>query len=207
MQSSESLFTAAQRQKEQLCWSVSWAGHHDDRWSRESCRVSKDNVNNRWDVDSWNALCGLIWDVTESGADAAEAIYATRPQVVHLPLAPRRRHVTRADLRKYGLTVGRSASSDTAVHGKKAKPHTDERRTRIGQRLEHDPEGHKRLQVHKRRRDAEPEVEEVRRGPCAGDPALAEQQDVETPEEVLGESASVKRGADAVADDEERARL
>ena len=40
-----------------------------------------------------------------------------------------------------------------------------------------------------------------------GDPALAEQQDVETPEEVLGESASVKRGADAVADDEERARL
>ena len=42
---------------------------------------------------------------TERGASAAEAIQAPRPQVVHLPLPPRRRHVTRADVRKYGVTV------------------------------------------------------------------------------------------------------
>ena len=29
----------------------------------------------------------------------------------------------------------------------------------IGEQMEHDPEGHERLQVHKRRRDVEPEVE------------------------------------------------
>ena len=38
-------------------------------------------------------------------------------------------------------------------------------------------------------------------------PTLLEQQDVEMPMEVPGESATVKRGADAVADDEERPRL
>ena len=37
--------------------------------------------------------------------------------------------------------------------------------------------------------------------------SLLEQQDVEMPVEVCGEPASVKRGADAVADSEERARL
>ena len=40
-----------------------------------------------------------------------------------------------------------------------------------------------------------------------GDPTLLEQQDVEMPVEVSGGSASVKRGADAVANNEERARL
>ena len=40
-----------------------------------------------------------------------------------------------------------------------------------------------------------------------GDPAPLEQQDVEMPVETLGESASLKRGSDAVADNEERARL
>ena len=40
-----------------------------------------------------------------------------------------------------------------------------------------------------------------------GDPAPLEQQDVEMPVETPGESASVKRGSDAVADNEERARL
>ena len=68
--------------------------------------------------------------------------------------------------------------------------------------MEHDPESHERLQVHKRRRDVEPEVE-VDRAPVAreneGDPAPLERQDVE--------SASVKRGSDAVADNDERARL
>ena len=67
-----------------------------------------------------------------------------------------------------------------------------------------------RLQVHKRRRDAELEVEGDR-APVVreeeGDPALLGQQDVEMPVEVSGESAFVKRGVDAVADNEDRARL
>ena len=66
----------------------------------------------------------------------------------------------------------------------------------------HDREGHERLQIHQRRRDEELE-DEVDWAPVArendGDPALVEQQDVE--------SASVERGSDAVADNEERARL
>ena len=48
--------------------------------------------------------------------------------------------------------------------------------------MDHDPEGHERLQVHKRRRDVEPETE-ANRAPVAreteGDPAPQERQDVE----------------------------
>ena len=63
--------------------------------------------------------------------------------------------------------------------------------------MEHDPGGHERLQVHKRRRDAEPEVEGdqgpvVRENAC--NPTLREQQDVEKPVAESGKSASVKRG-------------
>ena len=168
------------------------------------------NEENRWNVENWNVLRGLPWYATETEAEAAEAVQAPRPQTVHLPLAPRRRFVTRADLRKYGVTIGCAACSDFAVHGKTAKPHTDECRTRIGEQMEHDPEGHERLQAHKRRRDVEPEVE-VDGAPVAreneGDPALVEQQYVEMPMDTPVESASVKRGSDAVADNEERARL
>ena len=82
-----------------------------------------------------------------------------------------------------------------------AKPHTEECRTRTGEQMEHDPQGHERLQVHKSRRDVEPEVE-LDRAPVAreneGEPALLEQQDVEIPLETPGESASVKCGSDAV---------
>ena len=76
--------------------------------------------------------------------------------------------------------------------------------------MEHDPEGHKRLQVHKHSRDVEPEVE-VDRVLVArendGGPAPLEWRDVEMPVEAPVESASVKRGSDAVANTEERARL
>ena len=69
---------------------------------------------------------------------------------------------------------------------------------------------HERFQAHKRWRDAEPEVEgdwaPVERE-VEDDPTLLEQQGVEIPVEVSGESAFVKRGADAVADNEERARF
>ena len=102
-----------------------------------------------WNVDRWNAFRGLPWDVTERGSDAAEVIRAPRPQVVHVLLAPRRRYVTRADLRKYGGAIGSAACSDIAVHGKTAKSHTEECRTRIEEQMEHDPEGHERLQVHR----------------------------------------------------------
>ena len=81
-----------------------------------------------------------------------------RLQIVHVPLALRRLYVTRADLRKCGATSGCAACSDVAVHGKTATPHTEECRKRIGEQMEHHLEGHERLQVHKRRRDAEPEV-------------------------------------------------
>ena len=106
-----------------------------------------------------NALRGLPWDVTARGANAAEAIQAPRPQVVHLLLAPCRRYVTRTDLRICGVAIGCAACSDIAAHGETATPHTEVCRPMIGDRMEHDPEGHERLQVHKRGRDAEPEVE------------------------------------------------
>ena len=149
-------------------------------------------------------------DDTERGADAAEAIQAPRPQDVHLSLAPRRCHVTMTDLRKYGVTIGCVACSDIAVQEKTAKYHPEQFRTRIGEQMEHDPEGDERLQVHKRRRDAELEVE-ANRAPVAreneGYPKPQERQDVEMSVEVSGASASKKLGSHVVADDEERARL
>ena len=71
--------------------------------------------------------------------------------------------------------------------------------------MEHDPEGHERLQVHKRKRDVKPEVEEawapvVREN--AGNTAPLEQQDFATPTAMSDESTSVKRGTVAEADDE-----
>ena len=76
--------------------------------------------------------------------------------------------------------------------------------------MEHDPEGCKRLHAHKRRRDVELEIEEKGASVAReteGGLALQERQDVEMPVEAIAESASVKRGSDAVADNEERARL
>ena len=108
------------------------------------------------------------------------------------------------------MTIGCSACSDTAVDGKTSTPHTAECRNRIGEQMEHDPEGHERLRLHKRRRDVEPEIE-ANRAPVVrgneGDPAPQERQDVEMPLEAPVESASVKRGQNAVGGTEERARL
>ena len=108
------------------------------------------------------------------------------------------------------MTVVCSACSDTAVHGKTSKPHTVEYRNRIGEQMEHDPEGHERLKFHKRRRDVEPESEANGARIASeneADSAPQERQEVEMPVEASVESASVKRGSDAAADDEERARL
>ena len=125
----------------------------------KAARLRRLNVENRWNVDSWNALLCFPWDVTERGADTADAIQARRPQVVHLPLASHRRCVVRADLRKQGVAIGCAACSDIAVHGKTAKRQTGECRTRIGEQMEHDPVGHEHLQIHKRGQDGEREVE------------------------------------------------
>ena len=133
-----------------------------------------------------------------------------RPQITHLPLTPRRRYVARADLRKYGVTIGCLACSDIAVHGRTSKLHTEDCRNWIGEQVQHDPEGRERLQVHKRRRDVEPEIGANRAKVARendGNPALQERQDVEMPAEAPVESACVKRGSDAVADNEARARL
>ena len=54
------------------------------------------NDKNPLNVDSRKSLRGLPWDLAEGGAKAAEAIQAPRPQIIHLPLEPRRRYVTRA---------------------------------------------------------------------------------------------------------------
>ena len=80
------------------------------------------NEKSRWNIENWNSLRGLCRDVTETAAEATEAIQAPRPQIVHLLVTPRRSYVTRADLRKYGVTIGCLAYSDIAVHGKTSKP-------------------------------------------------------------------------------------
>ena len=74
----------------------------------------------------------------------------------------------------------------------------------------HDLGGRERLQLHKRRREVEPEVD-VDQAPVAreneGDAEPLGQHDVEMPVEAPAASASVKRGSDAVADNEERTGL
>ena len=62
--------------------------------------------------------------------------------------------------------------------------------------MEHDHGGHERLQVHKRRQDAEPEVEEAQAPvvrETAGDPAPLSQQDIAMPTAMSDESTSVKK--------------
>ena len=109
-----------------------------------------------------------------------------------------------------GVTTCCSARSDEAVHGTTSKPHAGRMSEFDWRTMEHDPEGHERLQAHKRRRDVQLEVG-ANRAPVVredeGDPALLERQDAEMPVEAPLESASVKRGQDAEADNEERARL
>ena len=53
-----------------------------------AARSRKMNVENRWNVDSWYALLGLPWDVTERRTNAAETLQSPRLLVVHQPLAP-----------------------------------------------------------------------------------------------------------------------
>ena len=104
------------------------------------------NDESRWDVDGWNALRGLPRDVTQGAAEAAEAIHAPRPRMIHLLLAPRRRHVTRADLRKYGATMVALRVLALLLTGRHQTPH-EECPTRIGEQMEHDLEGHERLDI------------------------------------------------------------
>ena len=129
----------------------------------------------RWKTEGLNSLRGLPWDVSKGAPEAADAEQVERPppRAIMLPLAPRRRYVTRTDLKKYGITIGCTACSDIAVHGKSVKPHSDECRARIGAHLETDPVGQERLQAHKRRRDEVPE-EAVAQGARGAEPDHAE---------------------------------
>ena len=77
--------------------------------------VRKMSVENRWNVDNWGTPRGFLLDVTERGANAAKAFPAPHPQVVHLPLTPRGRHVTVADLRRYGVIPCRPQRKPTGV--------------------------------------------------------------------------------------------
>ena len=80
------------------------------------------DVENRWSVDKWNAPRGLLWEVSERGANAADRFKRIAFTLSILCRAPRRRYATRADLRKYGVTIGCAACSENAVHGKTATP-------------------------------------------------------------------------------------
>ena len=97
------------------------------RWTRQK---------DPWSVDVWEALRGLPWDVVERGAEAAEAVQAPRTRVLNVPATPRRHCVTRADLGKYGLTLGCAARADIAVHGKATEPLTDECPPRFGEHMD-----------------------------------------------------------------------
>ena len=111
-------------------------------------------VGDRWTASGWSALRGLPWDVSEaSEPERARDDDVPRPRAIMLPLAPRRRYVTRADLRRFGVTVGCGACADIAAHGKTSRAHTDECRARIGEHLEQEPDGKERLAAHKRRRE------------------------------------------------------
>ena len=119
----------------------------------------------------------------------------------------------RADLRKYGVTIGCTACADVAVHGKTTKPHTDECRTRIGEHVDYDPGGQERVQAHQRKREVESEPDGAQAATAAervgglGGPTPLKQQDIATPAAVPAEPTSVKRGAAAVAPDGGNARL
>ena len=63
------------------------------------------------------ALRRLLWDVSGSGANAAEAMQTSRPQVVHVPLAPRRRCVRRVDSLRYGASPRRVSGKDWRANG------------------------------------------------------------------------------------------
>ena len=160
------------------------------------------NVENRWDVDSWSAFRGLLCVVTAK-EPVLHGLIKTHVLKLSISfLAARWRCVTRADLRKYGATVGCAVCSGIVVHGQRAKPHTDECRARIGKHMEHEPQGHERLQDERNggemwtlrlERPLAPVVREN-----AGDRAPLEEYDVAVATAVPCESTTVNRGAEAV---------
>ena len=110
------------------------------------------NEESRWNVDNWNALRGLPWDVTEPGAEATEVSLTTSNHPSAFDATSALSHKDRVEeIRCDELLL-------CVVHGKTAKLHTEECRTRIGEQMEHDLKGLGRLQVHETQRDVEPEV-------------------------------------------------
>ena len=108
------------------------------------------------------------------------------------------------------MTIGCSAFSDVAVHGR----HRNLIRWNVEIGLANKWSTILKVtnvrQPHNSGRDVEPEIGAKRASVArenAGEPAPQERQDVEMLVDAPAESASVKRGSDAVADNEERARL
>ena len=155
-------------------------------------------------VNAWRALCGLTWDVAGRSAEAAEAAQLLCARVLSVSLAPRRRYVKWADLRKYRVTTGSTACVHIAVRGKPTKRHTDDCLTRIGDYTETDPESQERSQAHTRRREAEPDPEGSQAPAAAegGWPRTTGAADVALSATVPAEPTSVKRATAAVAADE-----
>ena len=106
-------------------------------------------------------LGGPDWDSLRSPAGrGGRAPAALPPSVIALQAAPRRQYVIRADLRRYGVTVGCCACADIAAHGNPRRPRTDECRSRVEDFLQNDEAGKERLRVHRRRHSEVPEAPE-----------------------------------------------
>ena len=78
----------------------------------------------RWAGDDLPQIKGVPWAVKEEGPGAAPGPVC--PRALAAPVALRRRYATRADLRRYGVTVGCPACAGIAVHGKTPHTHTEE---------------------------------------------------------------------------------
>ena len=123
-----------------VCWSVPWASYairqhlyHDDRWGLESCRLSK----NEWGKSMESCQFERS---SQSSLGCHRKRGRRRRGYSSSTSSSYQRHFKRADLRKYDVTISCAACSDSAVHGKTAKPHTTQCRTRIAEQMEHDPE-------------------------------------------------------------------
>eukprot|EP00971_Amphidinium_carterae_P307896 6118997-Amphidinium_carterae.1 len=147
----------------------------------------------RWGGPEWSRLAGVPWDARgvhsvseEDGKVAVEAAAVPFvPVAVPLP-SVRRRYVTKADLRRFGATIGCQACAEISATGATKKIHTEECRSRIEAMLRDVAGGPERLEAHKRRREeAEAAREEVAVPRLVVEPVSAE---VPSGEVLMGEA-------------------
>ena len=146
----------------------------------------------RWGGPGWDSLNkGPPWDA--EGAAAPRAPAALPPGIIALQAAPRRRYVTRANLRRYGVTAGCCACADIAAHGNSRRPHPDECRSRIEEFLQNDEAGMERLHAHRRRHDEAPEAPENDADVAGEDPAGGVEPEPGAPGERRDAAANARR--------------